>query len=334
MMRMATAMGLLTASLALAAVGLAPRPGDGQTPVAPPPRPVVDIAAPPKEVVLRAWDESLAGLKSGVGEGAYEEAYQDGRTFRYAMKVEHAGPKFRVELARLQPPGPTWPAGPPIPALVAICDGQTLAYRELPLNEEALLVPAPPGYVFRHARTLMRLNPAALPATFGDLPALVRGRPGLEFAYGPDGVSATDRAAEMRPAQLTLRFPRTAGYNVASSAFVRAGGGYKQVVTATWARSNGAWYVREVERATVWPEGTAERVSEKLTYTTFEANAEVDPGRFRLPALGLAKGARLLYSELSGKVEFYHNDPPAEDRPGDTLLDGLRRLPLRYPKAP
>ncbi|MBN9524058.1 RNA polymerase sigma factor [bacterium] len=324
-MRTATVMWLLTTSFALVGIGLATRPGGGQTPVAPPPRPVAGPEVPPKEVVLRAWDESVAGLKSGVGEGVYEVLRPGEKHARFRAKVVHSGSKFRVELnlldTNMTDPWARWPT------LVHIYDGRTLGYCGGRSGRDgATFVSTPPGDVFRNVNSMFQLNPARLAPV--DLPAFVRNRPGLVFARATDGVTATDRDFEAAGVALTLRFPRATGYNPALCEVRRAGKGYNEVKSAVWDRSNGVWYVKQVER-TSEPGNLVWGHSEKLTYTRFEANVEVDPSRFRLPALGLVKGVRLSYRDAAGGVEVYTYTPPAEDRPGDTLLDGLRRFPRR-----
>jgi RNA polymerase sigma factor (sigma-70 family) len=327
MMRTVTTAGLVAASLALVGVGLSVRPGGGQTPVAPPPRAVADTNLSPQDLVLRAWAETAAGLKSGAGEGVYEETFEDGRTFRYAVNVVHAGPKFRAELARI---GDGRAAPLRVPALVTIYDGETVAYRELPIAEEAQLVPASPDEVHRRGSWMFRLNPARLPTAAVDLPDLLRTQRRVTFTRDPDGVTAAyDHLTARLQVRVAARFPRAVGYNPGSVEFVYDGGD-KQVVTLAWARSNGVWYVRELEWA--WSRAGVPKESRRLTYAAYEANAAVDPGRFRLPALGLSPNRRLRYTdEAAREVEFYYNVPPAPpERPGDTLLDGLRRLPRAY----
>jgi hypothetical protein len=323
MMRMATTVGLVAAALALVGVGLSSRPGDGQTPVAPPPRPVVDPAVPPKDVVSKAWAEARDGLKSSAGEGDFEETFADGRTFRYAVEIVHAGQKFRAELARI---GDGRAAPLRLPALVTIYDGETVAYRELPIGEEAQLVRTPPDQVAARGSWMFRVNPARLQATALDLPDLLRAERQAAFTRDPEGVTATYDLLAVRPqVRVTARFPRAVGYNLGSVESVSYDGGYRQVVTLAWARSNGVWHVHEFgwER-----EQAGVKESRKLTYTAYEANAAVAPGRFRLPALGLSPNRLLRFTdEATREVEFYYNVPPAPaEQPGDTLLDGLRRL--------
>jgi hypothetical protein len=284
-----------------------------------------------KAVTLAAWSQAHKGLKSGVGEGVYERSDGDNTPpVRYAAKVCHLGPKFYVELTYLNGGRPAV-----LPSKrILIYDGETLACREVnalmrPHGEEARLYPVPDGNVRRHVHEFdFPFNPASLPSTVLDLPRTLRDRPDIVFAAGRDDVFASVPIAADPDLRAVVRFPRATGYNLGLFESIQDVTGYRHVASAKWDRSGGAWYVRAVETAHQLPKQN--RKYQRLTYISFEANADVDPALFRLPALELVRGARLIHLRIgSGAADFYTNDPPAAaGRAGDSLLDGLRRLPL------
>jgi hypothetical protein len=295
-----------------------------------------------KAVALAAADAARKGLKSGTGEGVYERSDgPGGPPIRYAARVSHLGPKYHVELIHLGPCPPGRPS-----KLVLIYDGQTLAVREVnavirPHGEEARLHLA----VGDRTRSVLGLtfpfNPTCLQAAVLDLseagrtaPNKVFGLGDTVFGAGPDDIFASVRFPPDRALQIGARFSKAAGYNVGEFSVARTDTGYRQEAVARWGRSAGAWYVREVE--TTYARPGLGREYQRLTYTTFTANADIAPALFQLPALGLVRGARLLYINVQSEVaDAYTNDPPARaGGRGDTLLDDLRRLPASWSRRP
>lgn len=321
---------------AVACVGLAGLRGSAEPPApapAPRPKPAATGSAgvvPPRAVVLAASEDARTGLASGIGEGMFEMSGSDGKPVKFALRVSHAGPKFWAQLTHMEGGRENeWPT-----TLVVVYDGETVAYREenprfRPTGEEARVFAAKPDEFGRYPASVFAFNPPRLQAAVLDLPAYLKNRPETAFAFTGEGVSATAELSNEPPVSTTITFPKRAGYNVGSYAVHRADTGYTHTATATWGRSNGVWYVKEVEKADAWCDRP--RTFRKLTYTSFAANAKVDPALFRLPALGLTDArSRLIFMDFrTGGIDLYTHDPSAPVKETDALLDGLRRLPLR-----
>jgi hypothetical protein len=240
--RKAFKLGVAAAAVLVCLAGLRVGAEPPATAPAPRPKPAATGIVSPKAVVLAAWEDDRTSLTSGHGEGAFEHSCPDGKTIRYAVKVSFAGAKFWAELTYL--PGQS---GPPFPdTLVVIYDGEALAYREVrPHHEQAQLFRVKPGAFDQYPCPLRLPNFTRLHAQVVHLPAFLRNRPGTSFAFAPDGVDGTLQLCEEPPIRVTMRFPRTAGYNVASRETFRADIGSRSLETGTWGRSNGVWYVRE-----------------------------------------------------------------------------------------
>jgi hypothetical protein len=136
-----------------------------------------------------------------------------------------------------------------------------------------------------------------------------------------------------------MTFPKEIGYHFGSYEFHRIDTGMKDGWTAEWEKEGETWYIRKIEKYTLYPDPAKikdptirypykGRVYQLLTYKSYEANAKVDPALFQLPALDLVKGARLIHGDAEG-TKVYRNDPPAvQGQADESILKGLERLTL------
>lgn len=323
----------------------------------PPIQPLVVAPAPrmaPKDLVLSAWEAAQKNLKSGSGEGIYEISNgSKSEPAKYAVKVYFSDKKFRVELEGLNV-GPLDRENPS--AVVLIYDGESSACRVVdaarfrPRGEEAYLFSVQDEKSSRNVFDLVRVyshfnfNPTCLQSSVVKLPQFLLNCPKTVFTSEKAGVTASYRDSDESRVIQTIRFPESMGYNTGSYEVHRIDGtGFRYRVSAKWHRSNGTWYVREIEESHIYPENPdpADRyplkgvVYNRLTYTKFSANCKVDPALFQLPSLELVNGARLIHWHFETKdtqiVKSYINEPKATPAQADeSLLQGLKRLPEPY----
>lgn len=315
--------GLFAAASAEEPVPNPPSKAKAEPPVAVAPK----STPSPKDLVLAAWDDAQKCLKSGIGEGVYEASggwhkTPDGKPVRYAVKVYHDGPKFHIEMTSLSNELPyECPTGQ-----VVIYDGEALAYREIGsrhmLNGEMTwLRHCKEGDLHTVGAHIFPFNPTKLPSHVMHLPGMLRNRPNTEFVSGSNGVSASSLYPGKPPGQLTIQFPKEFGCRIGSMSF-QVDMECRQSASAKWARSGEVWYVQEIETE------LKNQYRQRMTYTSFQANAKVDPALFRLPALGLSAGSNLVYYDPATEdCSIYKCVPkPGVGRAGDTLVDGLRQL--------
>jgi prepilin-type N-terminal cleavage/methylation domain-containing protein len=172
------------------------------------------------------------------------------------------------------------------------------------------------------------LDPNKLPQTIFPVDSVLDkfGRDHVKILPGPMGTYTG--TYEHGLVSRRFIFSAESGYHVTSyQAFRRDKNFLITDIRATWARSNGVWYVKSYEKQLNALNGFSHKV--RFIYDEFQANVAVAPSLFTFEALRLPIGTRIIEHRGGEMGQVYYNRPTKQTDPGklDSMIEHLKSLP-------